>query len=122
MNGFKLALFALFFIPILIVAEEERSLEGAGFIFDRYPPVNFSAPAHFFVSITVSGNEDLFLTIEDGSTWKINQYDNDKVRSWRENDALLITENQRWFSNYSHRIIHKDTGSYVEANLLNGSF
>lgn len=122
MNGLRLALLALLLIPTLAAAEEEEPLEAAGFIFDRYPSVDFSAPEHFFVSISTCDNGDLLLKLKDGSSWKIHQYDSNKVLFWRENDALIITENQRLFSNYSYRIIHKATGSYVEANPFTNSF
>jgi hypothetical protein len=100
--------------------EEAASLEVAGFVFDRYPTVYYSSSHHSLVAVTVLDNNKYTLEFEDGSVWKINDYDGTKALNWRSNDPLSITQNHRWFSNYTYRIINKSNGSAVEANLYLG--
>lgn len=103
-----------------IDAEEEGTLETAGFIFDRYPPVYYSNSHHWLVAVTVLDNDKYTLEFEDGSVWKINSYDGVKALNWRANDPLTITQNNRWFSRHDYRIINKSNGTSVEANLFLG--
>ncbi|HSX10374.1 MAG TPA: hypothetical protein VLF94_01470 [Chlamydiales bacterium] len=102
------------------MAEEAESVATSGFVFDRYPPVYFSNSHHWLVAIQVLDQDKYALELEDGARWKINAYDGSKALNWRANDPLTITQNTRWFSNYSYRIINKSTGSSVEANLHEG--
>lgn len=91
--------------------------EAAGFLADRYPPVYFPSSAHWMIGVSVLGDE---LNIEDGSVWKISQYDGYKALNWLPQDPLLITQNTRWFSKYTYRIINKNTKTSIEANLYRG--
>jgi hypothetical protein len=100
-----------------IVVEEEASLEIAGFGFDRYPPVYYSASHHLLASVTVLNNDTYALELEDGSVWKISSYDGVKALNWRNIDYLTITQNNRWFSRYNYRIINTSNGTSAEANL-----
>lgn len=102
------------------LGEEEGSVETAGFVFDRYPPVYFSNSHHWLVAVAILDNDKYTLEFEDGAVWKINSYDGSKALNWRTNDPLTITQNNRWFSSYNYRIINKSNGSAVEANLYLG--
>ena len=99
---------------------EEETLETAGFIFDRYPPVYYSNSHHWLVAVTVLDNDKYTLEFEDGSVWKINHYDGKKTLNWRANDPLTITQNNRWFASHAYRIINKSNGASVEADLFLG--
>lgn len=99
---------------------EEETLEIAGFIFDRYPPVYYSNSHHWLVSVTVLDNDKYSLEFEDGSVWKVSCYDGIKALNWRNNDPLTITQNNRWFAKHEYRIINKSNGTSVEANLFLG--
>lgn len=94
-------------------SKEARS----GFFFDRYPPVYYSSCVHWLAAVSAFGDS---VECEDGSVWKINSYDGYKALNWRASDPLLITQNTRWFSSYSYRIINRNTGSSIEANLFLG--
>ncbi len=102
--------------PIL----EEEELETARFFLNLYPPVFFSNSHHWLVAVTVLDNDQYTLELEDGSVWKINSYDGLKALTWRTNDPLTITQNNRWFSKHAYRIINKSNDTYVEATLFLG--
>ncbi len=99
---------------------EEETLETAGYLFDRYPPVYYSQSHHWLVAVTLLDNSEYTLELEDGAVWKIGSYDGFKALSWRANDPLTITQNTRWFSKHAYRIINKADGSTVEATLYLG--
>ncbi|HSX26684.1 MAG TPA: hypothetical protein VLE89_06730 [Chlamydiales bacterium] len=93
-------------------------MEGRnGFVFDRYPPVYYSACYHSLIAVSATGDQ---VELEDGSVWKINSYDGYKALNWRTTDPLTITQNHRWFSSYTYKIVNKNTGSSVEAKLFLG--
>lgn len=100
--------------------EEQGTLESAGYLFDRYPPIYYSNSHHWLNAVTVLDNSQYTLEFEDGSVWKINSYDGVKALNWRANDPLTITQNNRWFSRHDYRIINKSNGTSVEANLFLG--
>jgi hypothetical protein len=100
--------------------EEEGTLETAGFIFDRFPPVFYSNSHHCLKAVTLLDHNQYTLEFEDGAVWKINSYDGMKALNWRDHDPLTITQNNRWFSKYTYRIINKANGTSVEANLYLG--
>lgn len=89
----------------------------SGFLFDRYPPVYYSANIHWLVGVSAFGDS---VELEDGSVWKVNSYDGYKAVNWRSSDPLLITQNTRWFSSYNYRIMNQNTGTSIEANLFLG--
>lgn len=87
-----------------------------GFIFDRYPRIEYPN-THWLTAVSAYGDQ---VELEDGSVWKINTYDGYKALNWRSNDPLSITQNSRWFSSYTYKIVNKNTGSSIEANLFLG--
>lgn len=100
---------------------EEEELDSAGFIFDRYPPIYHATAHHWLNAIAEAENNQHTLELEDGSVWKISSYDaKHKALHWRTNDPLTITQNNRWFSKHTYRIVNKNNGTSVEANLFLG--
>jgi len=95
----------------------EKEEARCGFIYDRYPPVYYPNTYHWLIAVSALGDQVEF---EDGSVWKINSYDGYKALNWRSNDPLTITQNSRWFSSYTYKIINKNTGTSIEANLFLG--
>lgn len=94
--------------------------EGSSNFFTRtYPTVYFPSGMHCLLSVSAFGD---MLDIEDGSRWKISPYDAAKVANWGAQDPIIITQNHRWFSQYSYRIINQATGGILEANLFLGPF
>ncbi|PIS02854.1 MAG: hypothetical protein COT85_02140 [Chlamydiae bacterium CG10_big_fil_rev_8_21_14_0_10_42_34] len=103
-------------------ANEDESFESqtAGYIHDQYPPIYYSNSHHWLASISINDSDQYELELEDGSVWKINSYDGSKALNWRSNDPLTITQNNRWFSRHTYRIINKSNGTSAEANLFLG--
>lgn len=87
------------------------------YIFDSYPSAYYPPSIHWLSGISAFGDS---IELEDGSTWKVSDYDRYKANNWRSEDPLLITQNHRWFSKYSYRIINKNSGASVETNLYFG--
>ncbi len=81
-----------------------------------YCPVSPSF-AHIIVSLSQFGDA---LEIEDGSIWRINCSDVRHMRSWYYNDPIIITQNHKWFSDSKYRIINKNDGTSVAADLYLG--
>ncbi len=107
--------------------EEPAPLEFAGYLFDQYPPIFYSDSHHWLNAVTILDNNQYTLELEDGSVWKIHSYDGGKILNWLSNDPLIITQNNRWFSKHSYRIINKSNGTSAEASLylgpiVNGEF
>ena len=100
--------------------EEDALLETAGYVFDRYPPIFYSSSHHRLVQIVVRDNGEYTLELEDGSIWKISNYDATKALHWQINDPLSLTQNNRWFSRHDYRIINKANGTTIEASLFLG--
>lgn len=101
-------------LPVLSMSQEE---ETCGFLFDKYPPVYYSSAIHWLVAVSALGDS---AELEDGSVWKISSYDGYKALNWRSNDPLMITQNTRWFSKFDYKIVNKNTGAAIEANLYLG--
>lgn len=78
----------------------------------------FGSSPHKLASVTPFENEEYELMLEDGSIWKVSSYDGDKAIGWRSNDPITVTQNNRWFSRHSYRIINDASGVAVEANLF----
>ena len=93
----------------------EKAVEGSSKFWDSYPPVYFAPGMH-----SLTGSFGDRLSIEDGSGWIISPYDAPKLARWGAQDPLIITQNHRWFSRYTYKIINQATGSAVEANLYSG--
>lgn len=100
--------------------EEESEVETAGNLFNRLPPIYYSEAHHRLISLTVSENGQYRLELEDGSIWKISQYDGAKAEGWLVNDPLIITQNNRWFTKHAYRIINKIKQTSAEATLFAG--
>lgn len=100
--------------------KEDGEIESVGFLFDRYPPIYYSSYHHLLTAVTILNHNEYTLELEDGSVWKISNYDGVKALNWRMNDPLTITQNNRWFSRHDYRIINKSNGSSVEASLFIG--
>jgi len=98
-------------------AEPLKNEVRCGFVFDRYPSMNYSSTVHWLAGASAQGDA---LEIEDGSVWKISSYDSYKILSWRMDDPILITQNTRWFSSYNYKIVNRATGTSIEANLFLG--
>jgi hypothetical protein len=105
----------LLFIPFSLCPQNQE--EGCGFLFDRYPPVYYPSAVHWLIAVSGIGDS---VELEDGSVWKINSHDGYKAVQWLSSDPLTITQNHRWFSRYSYRIVNQNTGSSLEANLYLG--
>lgn len=106
---------------ITVADQEEEEVDEAAFIFDRYPPIYHATSHHWLNAIAEAENNQYTLELEDGSVWKISNYDaKHKAFYWRTNDPLSITQNTRWFSKYNYRIINKNNGTSIEANLFLG--
>lgn len=99
---------------------DNETQETSGYGYDRYAPIFYSSSHHRLVQILVRDNGDYILELEDGSNWKISNYDAPKAVNWLINDALAITQNNRWFSRHNYRIINKNNGTSVEATLFLG--
>jgi hypothetical protein len=106
-------LLVLLFAPLMLVAE----LETAGFIFNRYPPLFLSKSPHWLVEVKQIDNGDYLLQLEDGSWWRISNYDGNYALTWKENDPLTLTQNHRWRSSYDYLLVNQVSNSHVEANL-----
>lgn len=76
-------------------------------------------PTSFHSIYTISGFGDA-LGIEDGSIWQISYADAYRVRYWQASDPIVITQNHSWISSYRYRIINKNLGQSVAANLSLG--
>lgn len=100
--------------PSIEQSAEEISL---GSVFDQYPPVFYPSSTHWLVAVSAVGDS---IELEDGSVWKISNYDVYKSLNWKSNDPLMITQNHSWFSKYDYRIINQATGAYLETKLFLG--
>jgi hypothetical protein len=93
--------------------EEGREIQ-MNYIYDQYPAIHLPTSAHLLLSISAYGDT---LELEDGSLWNVSTYDGRKAMLWRIDEALSITQNTRWFSSYYYRIVNRNTGASIEANL-----
>ena len=114
----------IFLLPLALFAEmsddcrpKMESEESCGLLFDKYPSVYYPAAVHWLAAVSGFGDSVEF---EDGSVWKLSSYDSHRALHWRSNDPLMVTQNHRWFSRYNYRIVNKNTGASLEANLYLG--
>jgi hypothetical protein len=109
-----------------IQTEEEECKQEAqcGFIFDRYSPsVYYSFSYHLLTSVMLDANgEPSTIALEDGSNWRVHSSDGYKALNWSSQDPLIITQNHRWFATFPYKIINKNTGNSIEAELKMGPF
>jgi|GEM_PF-867789 len=97
--------------------DRQRNESSLAYIFDNYPTSYYPPSIHWISRVSAFGNS---LELEDGSTWKVSAYDQYKANNWRIEDPLVITQNHRWFSSYTYRIINKSSGASIEAELYFG--
>jgi hypothetical protein len=85
---------------------------------DRYPPLLFDSLNHNLVAISALKD---YIVIEDGSQWKINPAFLSELSNWKENDPILLTKNDSfftsWFSDYNYRMYNVKRETYVEVNI-----
>lgn len=90
----------------------------------------FDAQSSFFPSSEVRGSNQVFdhanhrilkisdygdiLEMEDNSLWRVDPHNWNKVRSWRLNDPITISQNASWFGAAEYKIINLNDNSYVE--------
>lgn len=106
-------------VPKEETAEDEMRQKQANFIYDRFPMIYVGNEVHTLAAVSALGDS---VEIEDGSVWKVSTYDGYKARSWRSTDPLTITQNHAWFSSYTYRIVNRNTGASIDANLYLGPF
>lgn len=87
------------FAPMLLLAEPSTS------------------SPHWLTKVTVLDNDEYTLELEDGSIWKVSNYDGKKAAHWQINDPLTITQNSRWFSQHEYRMINRNNGTSIESTL-----
>jgi hypothetical protein len=103
------------------VSNEEEYEKGEMSLFDRYPPIYYSNANHRLCSITVHPQKKYILELEDGSGWEISAYEGkSKAVHWQLDHPLVITQNNRYFSKYTYRIMNTTNHTSVEANLVIG--
>ena len=102
---------ALQFAEELQLEKESQSTfsleESAGFFLDS----SYLGAYHW---ITAMVDDDL--EIEDSSIWQLDNWQG-AVNDWQTDDLLIITQNPIWYSSYRYRIINRNVGSSVGANL-----
>ena len=106
-------------VPKVESSEDEMQQKQANFIYDRFPMVYVGNDVHTLVAVSALGDS---VEIEDGSVWKVSTYDGFKAKGWRSSDPLTITQNHSWFSSYTYRIVNRNTGASIDANLFLGPF
>jgi len=89
-------------------------VEKRAYLFDAFPVREVSYSSHLIANVGFEGETIQF---DDGSIWKVSPYDQRKAKSFGENITLTLTQNHRWFSRYSYRLVEKDSGICLEANL-----
>lgn len=99
------------------ITHKEEYDSCLGYIFDAYPSISYPASIHWLASVSAFGDS---VELEDGSVWKVSSYDQYKASYWLSQDPLIITQNHKWFSNYNYRIINKNSGASLDANLRFG--
>jgi hypothetical protein len=77
----------------------------------------FPATCHWIIALSAFGDS---LGIEDGSIWDVDLRDSDLMHYWFPDDPIAITQNTDWFSSYKYRIINKNHGTSIAANLSMG--
>jgi hypothetical protein len=111
----KKLVYALFFSLAQLLASQTSDGEVSfNYIYDMYPTVYLPESCHQVTKISYLGDS---LELEDGSVWKVSFYDTSKVLSLFQNDVVMITQNNDWFSSYRYRIIHQRTGMTLYVNL-----
>ena len=89
------------------IEEDLSSLPESSGFFHRSPS------SHWLACLVSEGVE-----LEDGSVWRISDRSLNSVYFWQRFDPLVITQNRSWFSPYKYRIINRNHGVSVPADLL----
>ncbi len=79
-------------------------------------PVSSAQKMRTYQMVQISDCGDLF-EIEDGSVWKVNPTDKDKVVTWNSSDRFFITQNHSISSGFSYKIINTNTLLAAEIDL-----
>ena len=103
--------------PTIAMPTGEEAEQGNSKYITEYTPVYYPSGIHGLAAKAIGGST---IELEDGSVWKINAYDQHKVANFQFQDAIVITQNHRWFSRYNYKLINQATGSSLEANLQLG--
>lgn len=90
--------------------------EAAGCFDCDYSPV-YPNSTHWIETLSLFGES---VGIEDGSIWQVNCSDRNLVQDWVLSDPVIITQNRSWFSSCKYRILNKNDGSSIPANLAYG--
>lgn len=69
------------------------------------------------VLVSIMGDQ---VTLTDGSIWAVAPGDTYKTFNWLTSDLLIITPNQKVFSNYSFTITNQNTKVSIDVNMLLG--
>lgn len=77
--------------------------------------IGFDPRDHFLASYSFDDNT---IELEDGSFWKVNFWDMNKIRTWAGNDPLTLTPNGLFGSQYL--ITNQVTGSTLAVDLIVG--
>jgi len=102
--------------------KSNENMQGARFSLfkNSYPPVVLKY-AHNVVAVSGFGD---YLVIEDGSEWGVKDCYKNEIFSWKEQDSILITLNDSFFSiyfqNYKYKMINTRTNTSIEVKILLG--
>lgn len=93
-------------------------------IIDRYKGFYLPCGVHIISEISALGNEIRF---EDGSVWRVSPHDCEKVMQWLTAGIdpnipvyVSVMQNTSWFSDCDFRLVNRNTGSSIVANLFQG--
>jgi hypothetical protein len=107
----KVQFCTIFLIAAAAGSSTEREA-SCRYIFHTFPQVK--APSSYSLSAIEGGQ----LETLDGSIWRLSEYDQRQASYWLAEEPLLITQNGSWFSPHPYRIVNRERGSSVEADLI----
>lgn len=81
------------------------------------PVVYFPEYCHWMTARSVLCD---YIDLEDGSKWFVSPYDRYKIKYWDADEPIMITQNTAWFSSQKFKLVNKNTGNSVEADLSLG--
>lgn len=96
-------------------ASEIRSVVQNGSFFNGNIPVCYPASDHWIRNINGT-----LIEIEDGSGFETDWHEARKASLWNHGNAIIITQNDAWFSKYSYRMIERNNGQSIPMNLVQG--
>jgi hypothetical protein len=104
-------LLVLFSLPQVLLSHENEKKSCP--IADFSPQVVYPPNPHFLSRISALGD---WVEFKDGSVWVLSN--GFIARSWLGSDRLMVTQNDRWLSNYNYQIVNLDNGESIEANFF----